>query len=69
MALQPEVELATDEQKVSYGFGLQFGDQLKRNAFEGLDVDAVCAAIHNNQAKSLTPSSRTLLPQQLSHNL
>ncbi|GHD21710.1 peptidyl-prolyl cis-trans isomerase [Halioglobus japonicus] len=47
MALQPEVELATDEQKVSYGFGLQFGDQLKRNAFEGLDVDAVCAAIRH----------------------
>ncbi|HBX72387.1 MAG TPA: peptidylprolyl isomerase, partial [Halieaceae bacterium] len=31
MPLQPEVELTTDEQKVSYGFGLQFGDQLLRN--------------------------------------
>lgn len=47
MALVPEVDLSTDEQKVSYGFGLQFGDQLRRNNFEGLDVDAVCAAIHH----------------------
>ncbi|QFU74556.1 FKBP-type peptidyl-prolyl cis-trans isomerase [Halioglobus maricola] len=47
MALQPEVDLATDEQKVSYGFGLQFGDQLKRNDFEGLDVEAVIAAIRH----------------------
>ena len=35
MALLPEVELTTDEQKVSYGFGLQFGDQLRRNSFDG----------------------------------
>ena len=31
MALPPGVDLATDEQKVSHGFGLQFGDQLLRN--------------------------------------
>ena len=43
MSLLPEVELATDEQKVSYGFGLQFGDQLRRNAFDGLDLEAVVA--------------------------
>ncbi len=45
MALLPEVELATDEQKVSYGFGLQFGDQLLRNNFDGLDLEAVLAGI------------------------
>ena len=47
MALLPEVELQTDEQKVSYGFGLQFGDQLRRNSFEGLDLDAVIAGIRH----------------------
>jgi FKBP-type peptidyl-prolyl cis-trans isomerase FklB len=47
MSLIPEVELSTDEQKVSYGFGLQFGDQLRRNSFDGLDVDAVVAGIRH----------------------
>ena len=47
MALLPAVELSTDEQKVSYGFGLQFGDQLRRNSFDGLDLDAVLAGIHH----------------------
>lgn len=47
MSLLPEVELSTDEQKVSYGFGLQFGDQLRRNAFDGLDLDAVVAGIRH----------------------
>ena len=47
MALLPAVELNTDEQKVSYGFGLQFGDQLRRNSFDGLDLDAVLAGIQH----------------------
>jgi len=47
MALQPEVELVTDEQKVSYGFGLQFGDQLRKNSFDGLELDAVIAGIRH----------------------
>lgn len=47
MALLPEVELSTDEQKVSYGFGLQFGDQLRRNAFDGLDIEAVIAGVRH----------------------
>lgn len=47
MALLPEVELNTDEQKASYGFGLQFGNQLLRNDFEGLDVEAVIAGIQH----------------------
>lgn len=47
MALLPEVELATDEQKVSYGFGLQFGDQLLRNRFDGLDLEAVVAGMQH----------------------
>ena len=47
MPLLPEVELATHEQKVSYGFGLQFGDQLRRNTFEGLELEAVIAGIRH----------------------
>ncbi len=57
MSLTPEVELATDEQKVSYGFGLQFGEQLRRNNFDGLDVEAVCAGIrhwYENQRAALS---------------
>ena len=40
MALEPEAELATNEQKVSYGFGLQFGHQLRKNRFDGMDIEA-----------------------------
>lgn len=47
MALLPEVELNTDEQKASYGFGLQFGNQLLRNDFDGLDIQAVMAGIQH----------------------
>ena len=55
MTLLPEVELSTDEQKVSYGFGLQFGEQLLRNKFEGMDIDAVTAGIQHwfNEQKGL----------------
>lgn len=45
--LQPEVNPVTDEQKVSYGFGLQFGDQLLRNSFEGMDLDMVLAGVQH----------------------
>jgi len=47
MSLVPEVQLNTDEQKASYGFGLQFGEQLRRNNFEGLDLEAVLAGIQH----------------------
>jgi len=39
------VTLDTNEQKVSYGFGWQFGSQLQSNNFEGLELEAVIAAI------------------------
>jgi FKBP-type peptidyl-prolyl cis-trans isomerase FklB len=57
MALLPEVELTTDEQKVSYGFGLQFGDQLRRNRFDGMELEAVLAGVqhwYNHQEAALT---------------
>lgn len=47
MTLLPTVDLATDEQKASYGFGLQFGEQLRRNSFEGLDLEAALAGIRH----------------------
>ena len=55
MALQPETELNTDEQKASYGFGLQFGEQLRRNGFDGLDLNAVLAGVHHwyNEGQSV----------------
>ena len=59
MALLPEVDLSTDEKKVSYGFGLQFGDQLRRNNFDGLELDAVIAGIrhwYEHQQAALTDS-------------
>lgn len=59
MALHPEVALTTDEQKVSYGFGLQFGDQLRRNAFDGLDIEVVIAGMRHwfEQAQSAMPDA------------
>lgn len=35
----------TYEQKVSYGFGWQFGRQLHKNRFEGMDVEACILAL------------------------
>jgi FKBP-type peptidyl-prolyl cis-trans isomerase FklB len=72
MSLLPEVELTTDEQKVSYGFGLQFGEQLRRNDFEGLDLAAVEAGIrhwyqHRQAALSdaeLNPSYQVIQDRQ-----
>ncbi|CAA0125202.1 FKBP-type 22 kDa peptidyl-prolyl cis-trans isomerase [BD1-7 clade bacterium] len=39
------ITLETDEQKVSYGFGLQFGQQLLRNKFDGLEAATVAQGI------------------------
>ncbi|WP_354625005.1 FKBP-type peptidyl-prolyl cis-trans isomerase [Psychromonas sp. MME2] len=36
-----ELQLNTQEQQVSYGIGLQMGEQLASNPFEGLDISAV----------------------------
>ena len=72
MALEPEVALTTDEQKVSYGFGLQFGDQLRKNHFDGMDLQAVIAGIthwfeHQQSAMSnedLNPSYQAIQAKQ-----
>ena len=75
MALLPAADLATDEQKASYGFGLQFGDQLLRNNFDGLDLDAVLAGIqhwyrHQEAAVSdadINDSYRVIQDKQQAH--
>ena len=57
MTLLPEVELTTDEQKVSYGFGLQFGQQLLGNQFDGMDLEVVMAGVqhwYRHQQAALT---------------
>lgn len=45
MSDNSNIALESDEQKVSYGFGLQFGQQLLRNQFEGLDADIVASGM------------------------
>lgn len=45
MTDKSEIKLDSYEQKVSYGFGWQFGRQLHKNNFEGLDINAVMTAI------------------------
>lgn len=42
----------TDEQKVSYGFGLQFGQQLLRNQFSGLEAKFVAQGIEDILSQS-----------------
>ncbi len=44
------MNLSSDELKVSYGFGRQFGEQLLRNAFPGLDLEAVFAGMSDSFA-------------------
>lgn len=53
---QNKATLNTYEQKVSYGFGWQFGRQLHKNNFEGLDINVVMTAIkqcYEGQASQL----------------
>ena len=40
-----ELQLTTQELQASYGIGLQMGEQLKAQPFEGLDISAVAAGI------------------------
>jgi FKBP-type peptidyl-prolyl cis-trans isomerase FklB len=40
-----ELQLTTQELQASYGIGLQMGEQLKAQPFEGLDIPAVAAGI------------------------
>lgn len=57
MSDEKKVAIETDEQRVSYGFGLQFGQQLAKNSFEGLDLEAAIAGLRtsfNNKPSDVT---------------
>ncbi len=41
----PESKFETLEQKASYGVGRQMGDQLAKQPFDGMDLDAITAGI------------------------
>lgn len=40
-----ELNLTTDEARVSYGIGRQLGDQLRENPVPGMTLDAVLAGL------------------------
>ena len=40
-----ELDLSTDEARVSYGIGRQMGDQLRQNPPPGISIDAVVAGL------------------------
>ncbi|GGK01887.1 FKBP-type peptidyl-prolyl cis-trans isomerase [Pseudomonas matsuisoli] len=42
-----DIELSTDESRVSYGIGRQLGDQLRENPPPGIDLDAVIVGIRD----------------------
>ncbi|WP_197483037.1 FKBP-type peptidyl-prolyl cis-trans isomerase N-terminal domain-containing protein, partial [Oleiphilus sp. HI0128] len=47
------------EQKVSYGFGWQFGRQMQKNRFEGMDIEATIQALRacfNGEPSALSES-------------
>lgn len=60
------IALDNDEKKVSYGFGLQFGQQLLRNQFDGLALDAVFAGITDIMEKHALQLSEAELNQAYS---
>ena len=56
-----EIKLESVEQKASYAIGLQLGEQLKANPFEGLDVSAVSAGVADAwQGNDLVESQEVL---------
>ncbi len=45
MATENQLSLCSDEQKVSYGLGRQFGDHLQQTRIKGIDLEAVIAGL------------------------
>jgi FKBP-type peptidyl-prolyl cis-trans isomerase FklB len=45
MATENQLSLCSDEQKVSYGLGRQFGDHLRQTRIQGVDLEAVIAGL------------------------
>lgn len=53
-----ELQLNTQEQQASYGIGLQMGEQLASNPFEGLEISAVAAGLADAFAGAESKVSR-----------
>lgn len=53
-----ELQLSTQEQQASYGIGLQMGEQLASNPFEGLEISAVAAGLADAFAGAESKVSR-----------
>jgi len=49
----------TPHTRGSYGVGLQLGDQLRSNPFDGMDIEAVCAGLKDSFAGNESAVSRT----------
>ena len=49
-----EVNLSTDETRVSYGIGRQLGDQLRDNPPPGISLDAILAGLTDAYAGNPT---------------
>lgn len=45
MTTENQLSLSSDEQKVSYGLGRQFGSELASSRIDGLDLDAVISGL------------------------
>lgn len=45
MATENQLSLCSDEQKVSYGLGRQFGDHLQQTRIKGIDLEVVIAGL------------------------
>ena len=54
MATENQLSLSSDEQKVSYGLGRQFGEHLVQTQISGIDLEAVIAGME--QAYMAQPS-------------
>ena len=52
-----ELNLSTDETRVSYGIGRQLGDQLRDNPPPGVSLDAVIAGIRDAFAGAASESA------------
>lgn len=62
-----DTALTTPEEKVSYGFGLQFGQQLLRNRFDGLDPQLVAEGIRDILEENAVRLSESELNQAYGH--
>ncbi len=60
MATENQLSLGSDEQKVSYGLGRQFGDHLMQTHIAGIDLEAVIAGMEQafmGQSSVIPPDS------------